>query len=460
MPIKGVTENLRLPRLGKIHLGVKDTNGRGVEYPKAVDYFVCPPEVQAVYGEKPRALKILFPVEDEMVFASHFFRSYSGSYGLVCKGDGESADRTVDLDATKAMPENHGDLPVPEHRDPDHTIMASARTHHAARGTIACWGQDCPAFQDKACKPVMMLQFMLPMVPGLGVWQIDTSSWNGIRNVLSGIKMIRAMVGKIAMVPLLLTIEPMEVSPEGEKKKMVYVLNIKFDGTLMGLIQQAALTPTETVQRLLPTPDDEIPEDLFPGAVVDTDPETGEVVDQPRPRSMPRPQDQPALPKPQQQTASAKRGPASSHWGRYKGRPNEIPIPAEKMSAAEFETAMELAGWSSEDVKTLLGGVTAKEYATANKVGHLQVWSACVEQWQWNQNPGGEKQGELSEQTPAKNAWPHLSNPVDLLNAVQAHDDSMGYPEIEKILGHPVTSGSDLEGAYLKVCNEKGWTPT
>ena len=74
MPIKGLTEARRLPRLGKIHLGVKKTkvvNGREVEYPSAVDHFVFPEDnplyddLVKVFGEKPRELRILIPVEDE-----------------------------------------------------------------------------------------------------------------------------------------------------------------------------------------------------------------------------------------------------------------------------------------------------------------------------------------------------------------------------------------------------------
>ena len=65
MSIKGVSDIRRLPRLGKIRLGIKETSSKtGNEYPKSVDYFVCPLEVQAVYGEKPRMLDIVFPAED------------------------------------------------------------------------------------------------------------------------------------------------------------------------------------------------------------------------------------------------------------------------------------------------------------------------------------------------------------------------------------------------------------
>jgi hypothetical protein len=65
MPIKGLTQVRRLPRLGKIKMGIKVKTTLGVEYPQKTDYFVVPPEVADVYGDRPKALDIIIPVEDE-----------------------------------------------------------------------------------------------------------------------------------------------------------------------------------------------------------------------------------------------------------------------------------------------------------------------------------------------------------------------------------------------------------
>jgi len=71
--IKGLSEQRRLPRIGKIRLGVKKKSPRtGAEYPVATDYFVCPTEVQAVYGEKPKRLDVIIPLEDEEIWASQY----------------------------------------------------------------------------------------------------------------------------------------------------------------------------------------------------------------------------------------------------------------------------------------------------------------------------------------------------------------------------------------------------
>ncbi|MDP2954555.1 MAG: hypothetical protein Q8O76_14730, partial [Chloroflexota bacterium] len=97
MPIKGISEQRQYPRLGKIRLGIKITGDKG-EYPRPTDYLVCPPEVQAAYGEKPTELPIMFPVEDVALFAAQWYKCYSRTRGLICKGDGIMADRLVDAE--------------------------------------------------------------------------------------------------------------------------------------------------------------------------------------------------------------------------------------------------------------------------------------------------------------------------------------------------------------------------
>jgi len=69
-PIEGLTQVRRLPRLGKIAMGVKIPAHDNVkEHPQKTDHFVFKPEVlkeypqiAAVYGSKPKSLDILIPV--------------------------------------------------------------------------------------------------------------------------------------------------------------------------------------------------------------------------------------------------------------------------------------------------------------------------------------------------------------------------------------------------------------
>ena len=236
-PIKGITENKRLPRLGKIHLGVRHPE-KG--YPMKTDYFVCPPEVQEVFGEKPRELRILIPIEDEEKWASQYYRCYSKTRGLICKGDGETAMRMLDTQ-TGAMAD----------RDSKEVVMKE----------MTCAGRDCEDYRVK-CKEVMNLQFLLPDVIGLGVWQIDTSSMNSIRNINSTAELVKAIYKRISMIPLLLTLEPKDVqNPDDGKKQTVYVMNLRVKEKLTDL---AIAARKQAEIYLLPAGDDERPDLVSP----------------------------------------------------------------------------------------------------------------------------------------------------------------------------------------------------
>lgn len=261
MPIKGVTDRPRLPRLGKIRLGVKVEQEGKASYPRAVDYFVCPPEVQEVFGTEPKELSIAFPTDDFNQCASHWYRAYSAR-GLVCRGDGADARRLVDMKATVS-----GDGELPESLHPEHWKIATARSENTAYHQIECPPDTCPQFASKACRPIMNLQFMLPTVPGLGIWQLDTSSWNSIRNVLSGLELVQALIGRVSGIPLTLALVPLQVQPEGMAKKTVHVLRLTAPYRLADLYRRAALPRGEVF--MLPSPDLDAPDDLVPEEVTD-----------------------------------------------------------------------------------------------------------------------------------------------------------------------------------------------
>lgn len=206
MPIKGLSERRRLPRLGKLHLGVKAKSTRtGSEYPKAVDYFVLPHEesdstkltslgqqIAVVYGDKPRELDVVFPVEDEEQVFPQCYKNYRSGAGLWCKGDGETASRVN-----------------------DNGVMEE----------IACKGEECEHFQAKKCRAMANLMVMLPRISLGGVFQIDTSSVNSIIDINSGIDMVKSVTGRISLVPLKLRVQPRQVTAEG-KKKIVYTMTL------------------------------------------------------------------------------------------------------------------------------------------------------------------------------------------------------------------------------------------
>lgn len=240
-PIAGLTEQKRLPRLGKIRLGIKKISNRtGHEYPVATNYFVCPPEVQALYGEKPKRLDVIIPLEDDEIWASQYYRQYSMTRGLVCKGDGINCRRMVDAD----------------------TGTLAGRDTKLITWTegLECPGKDCPDYKGKACQEVMNLQFLLPKVPGLGIWQIDTGSIHSIMNINNCATMIRAMTGRVSWIPLSLTLEPTEVNnPDDGKKKTVYCMHLRYERSAESLLMDSE---KPRLQLLIAAPqDDEAPDD-------------------------------------------------------------------------------------------------------------------------------------------------------------------------------------------------------
>ena len=244
MSIKGVSEVVRLPRLGKIRLGIRKEGDGGVTYPSPTDYFVCPEEVRKVFGQKPRELRIMFPTDDQSQWASQFLRCYSASRGLICRGDGETAVARVDI--------RTGEIAT---RDATDTELRE----------IFCNPNSCAYYQRSQCRRVMNLQFLLPDCPGFGVYQLDTSSFHSIVNINSSLEFIRGICGRLSMIPLSLKLVEQEVQPEG-KRKTVRVLSLTAPYSLAEIQRYAQTPPGQAL--LLPPPDSEAPDDLFPDEVL------------------------------------------------------------------------------------------------------------------------------------------------------------------------------------------------
>ena len=221
-PIKGLSERERFPRLGKLRLGIRHPE-KG--YPMKTDYFVLPKDSPAyndlikLFSEKPKELRVMIPAEDEEIWASQYLKAYDLTHGLVRKGDGITATRLVDV-KTQKWPS----------KDATNTTMID----------MPCPGPNCPDYKAKKCGEQMNLQVIIPEVPGLGVWQIDTGSKNSIININSCAKIIKMAFGRLSRIPLTLSLEPAEVkNPENGKRQTVYVLNLRANVTLSELATSA-----------------------------------------------------------------------------------------------------------------------------------------------------------------------------------------------------------------------------
>lgn len=255
MPIKDLTNIRRLPRLGKIQLGIKvktntpckckqrtgDKNpiqdcmmckGTGLLHrPKEVDYFVLPKALAEFFKGEPKELPIMFPIENAEIFFQQWYKCY-GFNVLKCKGDGVNA---MTWDEKKE-----------------------------GMVTIAC---PCEKLEGGACRRVAILQFLLPDVPGAGVWQISTTSRNSIIDINSSIHYIRSICGRVRMIPLVLKREPIKTQrlEKGVPKSGTHY-TMKIDMANVSLRQLQAAGKVKPEEAMLPAPDETREDLLYPVA--------------------------------------------------------------------------------------------------------------------------------------------------------------------------------------------------
>ena len=301
-PIRDLSDAIRLPRLGKIRLGIRHPE-KG--YPMKTDYFVFDKDhpvtakAHEIFGKEPKTLRIYLPSEDNEVWCSQYYQSYNLTHGLVCRGDGDKALMMIDTATGE---------------------MANPKTPQVALKDVLCQGKTCPHYIAKKCHERMSLRFLIPELPGLGIWQIDTGSINSILNINSSADLIRSAFKRVSLVPLELTLEPIQVNnPETGKKQTVYVLNLRTNVTIVQLAARAR----EDSQKLLCAPlDDYDPAELWdnePKATTTADVDfakLGRTEAEKTPASPPAPTpaleaSQPAESKGEEQPKKAKRDPVT-----------------------------------------------------------------------------------------------------------------------------------------------------
>lgn len=256
MAIKGLSEIKRLPRLGKIRLGIKVPTGNGKERPKEVDYFILDPatpneeerqrmiqEFHKLYGEKPKRFDFMLPTGNPDIDFPQFYKRYGSSASLKCKGDGETAICS-DPKFTEEL-EVIEDKPNPK---------------------VKCAGKECPYYKAKECSEVGTLNVLIPQLPGVGVWQINTGSYHSIVNLNSCMGYVKAVCGRCHMIPLTLERHKHETvfkdSKGNQAKSNHYILHITGDFRLADIQKVANIAP-EKVLLDLPDVDPEKEDLLF-----------------------------------------------------------------------------------------------------------------------------------------------------------------------------------------------------
>lgn len=143
-------------------------------------------------------------------------RAWYGGRKLLCRGDGETATRwEVDAKGNRT----------------DKTYK------------MQC-GEGCKQHKERRCKPNGTLHCSIA-VPGLAVagsvhkWR--TTSWNSIRRMYGSLEQILRTCGILQGLPLVLRLEPVQVTPEGEGSKTVYCCHVELRAKDLYGVQAKAL---------------------------------------------------------------------------------------------------------------------------------------------------------------------------------------------------------------------------
>lgn len=217
--IPAIEDVFRIPRAGKIKLGEKveyeikkgPNAGQMGERPKELDYFKCPPEVQAVFKEKPKELKIELPSNEVSEIMPYAFKRYKSGAGLICKGDGTTAGS---INKENGIDE------------------------------IDCPGVECQHYKKGDCKLSACLFVILPHVDTFRAYQVDTNSWNSIVNIINCLRRVQAQYQRltnlhhpVTLEPILrLVRQPQETHGSG-RKETHYTMSIYADMPL-GLLRE------------------------------------------------------------------------------------------------------------------------------------------------------------------------------------------------------------------------------
>lgn len=162
----------------KVRIGEKGRTAGGKEFPKSVDHFLCDDDdFKRVTGEKPKELTILLPFQSPSDNFSTGLEQWAGKM-LVCYTKGEQvAGRTA---AFRKATLKRGSQTV----NLLEGFNVLGDTMGNDRRPVECLARACPVMVKGDCKPMGRLQFFIKGIdPALGVYQLDTKSWNTIEKI-------------------------------------------------------------------------------------------------------------------------------------------------------------------------------------------------------------------------------------------------------------------------------------
>lgn len=255
LPIDGLTEIDRPPRQGMIRLGVKKKTQGGKEYPAEVDYFILDPETpepaekarvielfHAEFGNEPKAINCLIRSSDINEAFPQNYKRYGRNTALKCIGDGQTALCT-DPQFVAGLKE----LTVEELAELQE-IDVSKVEKDPEKPIVHCGGRKCmysivnEESKNKECKATATLSIEIPVLGGIGCWQITTGSFNSILNINGFIRDMIGRFGRAHMLPLTLERRQIETIFRG-KKATHYPLYLNTHHSMAEMIRKLRIAP-------------------------------------------------------------------------------------------------------------------------------------------------------------------------------------------------------------------------
>jgi hypothetical protein len=249
LPINGLTEIDRPPRQGMIRLGIKKKTQAGKEYPAEVDYFILDPETpepeekkrlidlfHEEFGNEPKAINCLIRSSDINEAFPQNYKRYGRNTALKCIGDGETALCTDSqfVAGLKVLT--------------DEELRERELKKDPARPIVWCAGRNCmyavvnEESKNKECKATATLSIEIPVLGGIGCWQITTGSFNSILNINGFIRDMVLRFGRAHMLPLTLERREIETIFKGKKAKH-YPLYLNTHHSMGEMLKQLKIAP-------------------------------------------------------------------------------------------------------------------------------------------------------------------------------------------------------------------------
>lgn len=176
---EGAQGVLSLPEVGRLHIGKKQINQNGKEYPVSVDYFIPAGKYadmfRAALGEKPSTIQILFPSDDAGDVCREEYQYRDNTGALVASGDGE----------TFRVWNGKKYVEVTTDKRPD--IMEAIEKQYPTKRGGENWDI------------VLTMRFVIPAVRGIaGVWRFSTKGKaSSVKNIRDSFDSVQEMAGTV-----------------------------------------------------------------------------------------------------------------------------------------------------------------------------------------------------------------------------------------------------------------------